>query len=102
MKIINERTLIADVAQRWAAQYPLEKKGIGEALRRLDPETSLAEDVAKIIGHDGWTSVPQCSECARTIELVVELGELPDFDSHTVWLCSDCIAKAFHLVGGQK
>ncbi len=53
MKLITDRTLVRDVAQRWAQQYPdtgrrddwgRQMQATGAALNALDGETATAMD----------------------------------------------------------
>ena len=55
--VFNQRRLIKQVAQRWRAQYPNDKDGVQPKLDALDLNACSAQEVAKIIGNDSWTSM---------------------------------------------
>ena len=103
MRVITERSLIRDVAARWAESYPNERFGkdkprIGKQLAALDPEKATAEMVIDIIGNDSWTSVPECDECGAVgLAAVVEVGAEPDYESSTARICVPCLRKAVKL-----
>jgi hypothetical protein len=101
MKLINERTQIREVSERWTEQYgsssEANKTIIKKALELIDKETATAKDLKEIIGNDSWTQVERCNECgARALE-VVRVGEEPDYESNTAYLCKPCIEKALAL-----
>ena len=103
MKLLTERTLIREVAQRWAEQYSgahwrkdKEKQDIGRRLAALDPERATASDVAAIIGNDSWTRIDHCDECgAENIPAVVRLAD--DDASSATDICLPCLRKAVRL-----
>lgn len=103
MKLINERVLIRDVAARWRSSYRddrLNDSGlsIGKALAELDPETATAEQVNSIIGNRSWTIPDPCSECGnQAAKTVIQLGQEPDYESCTAWICLPCLKKAAKL-----
>ena len=94
MKLIDERSLIRDVAARWRENYGKSQRAIYERLRALDPETATAADVRAIIGNGTWTS-RACSECKKDSPAVMQLGDEPDYESSTAWLCLDCADRAY-------
>lgn len=55
------------------------------------------ERVDEILGRN-WSQPPRCSECDKQGSAVVQLGEEPDYDSATVWVCRACLEKAVALV----
>jgi hypothetical protein len=105
MELLDERTAIATVAERWKAQY-LNARGwihtstgssqaIYDRLCQL-PADATVRDVEAIIGNDTWTS-ERCSECGNR-PAVVMVGETPDYETSTAWLCLPCVAKLVALV----
>ena len=107
MKIITERDLIRTVADRWAKVYETgyyakdaTKQGILKSLRMLSTTTCSADDVNKIIGNKSWTRM-HCSECAKSTNWVIQVGEEPDYESATANLCRKCFDKAVQLVTSQ-
>jgi hypothetical protein len=105
MKLLTERVLIREVAQRWKAQYAgyrsanagdtEEKQAIGRKLAKLDGETATAAEVAQIIGNDSWTRIDHCDEChAEDLAVAVRLA---DESSCSATVCLPCLRKATKL-----
>lgn len=106
MKLIDTRNQIRTVAERWKnlffrkgawASYvhnPAEQ--IYHKLISLDPEVATEAQVAFIIGNASWIG-QTCSECEKH-RAVIEVGQPPDYESHTAYLCTTCLAKAYDLV----
>jgi len=96
MKLITWRGKIRNVAKSWAAQYrnttDASKKEVLAQLKILDTEKATIEDVAQIIGNDSWTRLI-CDECGEAVQAVVMVGQEPDYDSATVYLCKSCALK---------
>ena len=70
-----------------------------QALRSLGP-TPDPEDVDRVIGNDSWTFL-SCNECGEKAQVVLRLGDPPDYESSTVELCFPCIIKAAALMASQ-
>lgn len=110
MKLITERTQVRDVANRWANAYPKtgpygrdpQKQAITKALVALDAETATAADVAAIIGNDSWCGPKKCHECGAVVNVAVQVGEEPDYESSTATLCLACLEKALALMGPNE
>lgn len=104
MKLETMRDKVRSVAQRWRAQYSnvsrygADKNEIQRKLDDLDVETATDADVAAIIGNGSWVGPHECHECGVTTWDAVELGQLPDYESHTATICIDCLNKAVALV----
>lgn len=84
-------------SRRWDKQYrgyeSKEKTDIGNKLRDLGKSPSF-RDVERITGNKSWTTVT-CSGCNKTgLRKWVVIGEVPDWDSSTVFLCFDCVKDA--------
>jgi len=116
MKLITQRDRIRNVAERWKEQYcrrafsPAANKAVnhwsptsahadtGEIynkLAALDGETATPAEIAAIIGNDSWCVLGyRCTECDTfPTDAILHVGEEPDYDSATVYLCRDCAAK---------
>ena len=116
MKLITQRDQIRTVAARWKEQYyhqrfhPLTNRlvshwsttyshdsteAIYNKLAALDGETATAADIDAIVGNNSWSSVGyHCSECdTQPTDAILQIGEEPDYDSATAFLCRDCAAK---------
>lgn len=105
MKVTTQRQKIQSVAERWRKQYPVErcesqpdKAVIYEKLCALDLNTCSADEVNKIIGNSSWTRFDGCHECGNEEKQTVMLGQEPDYESYTAWICADCLRKALKLI----
>lgn len=105
LRRIDERSQVADVAERWRAQYPAGSTTITgstdliyQKLLALDPNTATATDVADIIGNRTWAGGNTCDECNQVKDVLIELGQEPDYESSTANVCGDCLQKAIALI----
>ncbi len=112
MKIFTQRMAIQNVAKRWSEQYPedrqlyggLESSGeILSRLKALNLETCSPSAVALAISPNtnpefcSWVTL-KCSECQKSTDWILTVGEEPDYESHTANLCKECVSKAFALL----
>ena len=104
MRLIDEVVEIRSVADRWRAQYFKGGKwnttmsGGSEAIFRALaalPSTATRDDVTAIIGNDSWIG-ENCSECGKPA--VVMVGQEPDYESHTAWLCALCVHRLVEML----
>lgn len=110
MKLLNERTQVKQAIKNWVRRYGLDltygadKRGrkVGAELLALDQETATADDVAEIIGNSSWADEKSCGECGAQSWSIVEIGELPDYESATAYLCRDCLQSALNLIGNAE
>ena len=103
MKLITERQQIRDVAKEWEAIYKYypetsEFTETTEKLKKLNVETATAMDVEAIIGNNSWCCPSTCDECGLDYDVVVKVGENPDYEGTTINLCEGCIKKALALI----
>ena len=108
MKVITKQSLINSAAARWKHQYYdgnkwtyLTKTGPHRrdtymALKALKSDAT-EEDVIKITGNNSWTCLI-CSECGRDVDKLVEVGQKPDYNSNTAYLCVFCLLSAVTLI----
>ena len=108
MELITIRSQILEVADRWREQYAmryaddLDKMKILRELEKLDKETATAKDVENIIGNTSWACKQECRECKKDYDSIVELGDLPYYESSTTWICLKCLKKAIELFDEPK
>jgi hypothetical protein len=103
MKIITRFTKAAEAAEKWKGGYCRQgvwsviarnsSQEVYEALAALGP-TPEPDAVNAVIGNDSWTMPPSCDECGEKKEIVVQMGEEPDYESSTADLCRECLGKA--------
>lgn len=110
MRVLDEHARVRDAIQDWinsyglTATYGADKRGrqIGKELLALNQATATADEVAEIIGNDSWSGKLSCGECGTKTWDIIEIGERPDYESATAYLCSDCLRKALVLLKGAK
>lgn len=108
MKLINARVEIREVSAKWKAQYCHQGKWsttlngdtqrIYDKLAQLNVETATPAQVEKIIGNNSWAGDQSCDECGEKVKAVIQLGDEPDYESHTAEVCADCLRKALALM----
>lgn len=102
MKVITVRSQIRELADKIKAQWQNpngtwtrpDREKIHAAVAALDPETATIDDVRAAMGFVGWIDVPRCNECDQLVDRVVQLGEEPDYESRTAYVCIECLQKA--------
>jgi hypothetical protein len=106
MELLNERNQVRTLAKRWHAQYGAGTYGgdkrqrmVGTELAALNTETATAAEVAEIVGNGSWVSMNTCHECGAETWDAVEVGQPPDYESHTATICADCLRAALRLLG---
>ena len=45
---------------------------------------------------EGLTNL-SCGECNDAVDAVVQIGDEPDYDADTVWVCAKCLERAILL-----
>jgi hypothetical protein len=109
MTITTQRDAIKMVAFRWERQYSTRMnemlgwmhktpREVHAELLGLNLDTATAEDIEKIIGNGSWTRLPECGECGQQTDVIVRVGEEPDYESQTAHLCPSCVRRAAELV----
>lgn len=108
MQIITPQILADNAAQAWAEKYSgnvfhgHDKKIIYQALLALG-EHPTPEQVNDAIGNVSWTRPPRCSECGDIdAGIVVQVGEPPDYESDTAYLCIACVENLYELIGQAR
>jgi len=109
MEVITKQDKIVGAAKNWRAQYYIGRKWrdiwhgnsreIWQQLKALSPD-AIEQDVTAIIGNATWTE-NACSECGEDSDMLIQLGQPPDDDSNTVYICPKCLKRALALVGEQ-
>jgi len=107
MIIITKQEKIRNIAEAWKDQYYADgkwlygedKRLVYEALVKEQPRTE--KEITRIIGNNAWTE-NICDECGRDVEVLVALGEKPNWGSHTACICEECLQKALALIKRRK
>ncbi len=110
MKAFTQRDVIKQVTAKWERQYEGQMDSTGylypggkgdktrgetlKQLQALDLNTCTAKEVNDIIGNESWTRMNLCDECGKQPNVLVQVGNEPDYDSHTAWLCLNCLSNA--------
>lgn len=82
-------------AHHWISIFSGSSEVIYKRLKELS-ETATAKDVEDIIGNSSWTSLT-CHECDNSVDIVIQVGENPDWGSSTAQICPNCLRKALAL-----
>lgn len=104
---ITRATLAAGTAKRWARQYEssewgYDKRHIENALHALGPNPD-PDAVDKIIGNSSWTRIPTCNGCGTDdAPAVIQVGESPDYESSTAYLCGNCLIDAMRVITSES
>jgi hypothetical protein len=107
MKLITQRDMIVESIAEFIERY---SKGTGASplmldkvrlLKQLDPLTCSPSLVNAHIGNQSWTSL-YCDQCKNAVEAVIDLGEEPNYGSHTASVCKNCLEKALNLLDTQN
>lgn len=109
MIILNERNQVKLAIERLIESYSPgglfyespRQESVFEKLSALDPEKASAADIENIMGNNSWVRPNNCSECGKEGWDCVQLGEEPDSESETAWICKDCLKKALKLFGDE-
>lgn len=107
MKVITRQGLANSAPARWAEVY-----GNGHFASQPDKQEVLAklaalahpidpDKVDAIIGNTSWTT-QSCHECGRESELVIEVGQEPDYESCTANMCIGCLEAALSLASNNS
>jgi hypothetical protein len=98
MKVIMKQQLIDTVAKKWKreyGEYNSEKHDkIYNKLCALENPTE--KQITSIIGNSSWTR-NECDECKNDVDVTIKVGNEPDYESNTAWLCFECLQKAVKL-----
>ena len=60
-------------------------------------ENPLSDDVDRVLGRKGFTW-NQCGECKEYVDCIVSIGEEPDWETRTAYVCRSCLVKAIELI----
>lgn len=107
MRLLDERSQIKATISHWLEYLPQWLPSPTHAIQlaafqKLNPETATTEDVAK--AKEGFASIEKntCGECGVEDWDIVEIGEPPNYESWTAYLCLDCLEKAVTLLREHK
>lgn len=104
MKIVTRQMRANIATHMWERQYKGHKhKGYGfdksAILKKLKSlgEHPNPDSVDEAIGNTSWTSLG-CDECGKDVDMIVELGQEPDYESATADICRDCLENSITLM----
>lgn len=112
MIVITRESCAAGATKRWKDQYGPERNNgrwyvafdkrdrsaVYERLLALGPAPK-PDEVDAVVGNSSWTDTPRCSECDSTDNAPrVRVGEEPDYESNTAWLCLSCAENAVAML----
>lgn len=105
--VIKRRDIIRRVPAAFERQYGRDRSAHSwrrnitrgemiDALRALDVETCPAEAINEIIGNPSWTA-NNCDACGVGAEVLVRIGDEPDYEARWQDLCARCLSDAAAL-----
>ena len=114
MNLLTRQSQADNILHEWKSQYydkdnkkwiypspHSNKEEIYNKLKDVQSKVGLtAESVNNIIGNQSWTNC-RCGECGANVDSVIHLGEEPDYDSYTFYVCKDCLIKALGLINKE-
>lgn len=106
MKLRTKREILDGISERLKRQYfnttlgmwndaPWGPKERYEKLVALPPNATEAQYLE--IVNTSWTN-NKCNECGQDVNITIQLGEEPDYESSTAFICPDCLQKAIKLI----
>lgn len=103
MKLITRYEYAQSAPARWIAIYKNGRIGHSwtEVTAKMEAMTKPVDpdEIDALIGNDSWTHISSCSECRSQADPILEIGEKPDYESSTAYLCLPCFRKVAELVG---
>ena len=105
MKLITKTEIISNLIDTYQMQYRDNRQLFGgdwtdDIIKKLKSASPLTEKKAiEIIGNNSWTR-NECHECKKDSDVVVQLGQEPDYESSTANVCLECLNKAIVLAKG--
>ena len=99
MRLITKQEKIKNIVKTWTSQYPKDKKDITLKLIQANPTTE--DEIAEIIGNRSWTD-NYCDECGKDSDVLIEVGQEPDYESATAYICPNCLQKAIEIYNTIK
>lgn len=99
---ILKKDKINNIADRWKRAYFLngkweygeDKVDIYNKLLNINPLTESV--INEIIGNKSWTN-NVCNECGEDVNVLIQIGQDPDYESATACICLNCLNKAVKL-----
>ncbi len=100
MELLRKVDIVRSVPKRWAAQYRgtdnVQHAEITAKLLALEPGFA-ADEVDSIIGNGSWTEC-RCVECGRDRDVLIRIGDEPDYEARYVNICEKCLKEALHAI----
>lgn len=109
MILITREYMAKRALEKYNSQYPVGRNythcrfDVEESRKKLEGigSSPTPEQIVEIL-NDSWVTPPKCYECESENIPVVMLGEAPDYESCTTWICENCAIKARAIFGGSK
>lgn len=109
MKLIKKSDHIKTVAERYKKTYYINDKwtiyyfDVKDHKKNYEllKKATTEKEIEDIIGNSFWTE-NKCSECGKDCNVLVEIGEEPDYETATAWLCPVCIKRAFEFISSEN
>jgi hypothetical protein len=103
--IIKKADQLQDIPDKWTAQYARSTtpwhREVSQNLQALKPEERTQERMDQIIGNGSWTAL-RCQVCGKDVDVLMQLGEEPDYDSTGINICKQDLQKALRAFRESK
>lgn len=109
MRVITRRESIRDNITRWISTfgpYPADQpmqwtQGVplgvyADRIKALDPDTATVAQVRAANDRVDLT-MSECDECGRDCDILIHIGDEPDYDARWQDLCVPCLNNAISL-----
>lgn len=102
--------VLANAKARWHASYSkyppsyvppfTNGKALAQFADLLDA-TTTPDEFDALIGNVSWTQ-ERCAICGKDTREWLRVGEEPDYESQTIWLCLDCAERIGDIAKAMK
>lgn len=101
MKIITKQASVVPSINYFLNNYrrysgsnaPFYTKERFDRISSLNPSTCTVEQFNTALGNTSWTDL-KCDECGNNVDMLVQVGQEPDYESSTANVCVKCLRKA--------
>ena len=109
MELLTQQSIIADqIARFLTSDTPPYRAGrpfwgdergrdVAGELRALDPRTATVDQVNEILGRNMVYRL-DCGECGEVAEALVQIGEEPNYETNTAYVCRAGLERALRLI----
>ncbi len=98
MKLLNAKNQIKSFVDNKNKSWYQNDEKLFNKLNAIDPETITTAQFNKMFKGRFLVCPNVCSECNKESWDIVEIGQPPDYDSSTAYICEKCLKEALKLI----